>query len=270
MSAKSVLHLRTSWGDIADVHLSNFNYIESKKDFDYFLLHASNDCYVRQGVESYLGKYRAGFHRRYINEHSKWCMAEPAGRDEDLKQISRLSHSAGRIVASQVEGSFYRRDIMQQIVQVLAGCSYDKKTLSYTREEFYFSTAAFGMLTEEEIGYPVVFSEVHRFDRSYYKYLKFSGFVWRGRKSAAKQAADQFVLKAMHRLKWGALRKKDVQAVRRQNNGRLKKNQYLDDGIGKFRLYDTEGLFAVKRVPRDMRSRLRKYIRTLPIQEKGV
>ncbi len=260
-------HLHTSWGDIVRVHLSNFIYISRQTTFDYFVLHASNDCYVKKGMERYIGKYRAGFNRRRVNEKtSGWCMAQPAVADPVLQQVSRECGNKG-IVASQAEGSFYSYEIMLTVVKKLSGRLLSDTDWSYTKEEFFFSTAAYGMLSEKEIGYPIVFSEVHRFDRMYYRYLDVSRRIFRGTyENRMKNIADGLVLRILRRGNWYGLSKKDICAVRERNYRQLLKNQFLDDGSGEFQLYDPDGLFAVKRVPRNSRHPLRTYIRKLPVK----
>lgn len=264
-------HFKTSWGDIARVHLSNFIYISRQITFDYFILHASNDCYVKKGVERYMEKYRAGFNRRRVDEKvSGWCMAQPAAADPVLRQVSRECGNQG-IVASQVEGSFYSYEIMLAVSQKLSGKLFcdpyrSYPDFSYTKEEFYFSTAAYGMLSEKEIGYPVVFSEVHRFDRTYYRYLSVSGRIFRGKYNSIKNMADDLVLRILRRGNWYRLSKKDINTVRERDYKKISKNQFLDDGSGEFQLYDPNGLFAVKRVPRNIRHPLRTCIRELPVR----
>ena len=66
-------HLVTSWGDIIKAHVSNYYCIESLGlNYDYFIMHSSNDMYVQEGVSDYIQKYEAGFNLRYIRQKNSY------------------------------------------------------------------------------------------------------------------------------------------------------------------------------------------------------
>ena len=163
------VHFDVGWGNIAHVHISNYLYIcEKIKKFDYFLMHASNELYVRKGVEDYISRYRAGFQRRILfSNKSMWWPCEMAHKDDVLKKIMEKCN-AKNIVASQVEGSFYSREIFEKIADATQGIDFSQGE-SYTREELVFSTIAYSFLEEKDIGYPITYSEVHRYDRGLWK-----------------------------------------------------------------------------------------------------
>ena len=47
-------NLETGWGNILLTHVSNYYYIKGMVEFDYFILHASNDMYLKTGIEDYI------------------------------------------------------------------------------------------------------------------------------------------------------------------------------------------------------------------------
>lgn len=267
-------HLTTSWGDIVLPHLCNFNYAEELGiAYDYFVMHSSNDMYVCKGVASYMEKYDAGFHFRYMRQKDTYWW--PCAMAYEDPWIARVMAEAGqtKIVASQVEGSFYRRDIIQKVMGIIQktidlGADTSKKG-HYTREEFFFSTIAETLVPYERVGHPIVFSEVHRFDRElwnvfkttdrlYGKYLHY--FLPRKLYDRMKGKYNQY------KFNKGAYKitPQIVDRIRQRDVAFIEKNRYLNDGAGTVELYGkADTLFAVKRVARELNDPLRKYIRQL-------
>lgn len=64
-----------------------------------------------------------------------------AHKDDVLKKIMEKCN-AKNIVASQVEGSFYSREIFEKIADATQGIDFSQGE-SYTREELVFSTIAY-------------------------------------------------------------------------------------------------------------------------------
>lgn len=248
--------LETAWGNIIETHICNFLYAKNHYIFQYFLIHSSNDMYVRRGIEKYIFSYRAGFHFREIeNQNSYWVVARAARKDRLLNKIA----DGGVKYASQIEGSFYAFDIMDEIVTTLQRyMPFEKAMEPYTREEFFFSTLAAGKLEREEIGRPTTFSEVHRFDRIYQNYCinkeKLTG------KRSGMTYADNLFRRCLFRSHVYRITKRDVYKIREENIKYIQKNGCIDDGNGIIYLYDEANVFSVKRVPRNLENRLRKFI----------
>ncbi|WP_026654814.1 hypothetical protein [Butyrivibrio sp. AE3003] len=172
--------LSCEWGNIIDAHISNFIYLRDCVEFDYIMFHASNDMYILPGVEDYVKNYDAGFHIHPIYKVSRWWPSAYALEDPVLKEILKLI-GAEYPVATQIESSFYKKELFSKIVSIIEKArkhvvqndqKYKKK---YTREEVYFSTIAYKLLSNSKIGYPTTYSEVHDFDR---KLWKMQHFTW--------------------------------------------------------------------------------------------
>lgn len=260
------IHLKTGWGKIVETHISNFKYADNHWNFEYFVMHSSNDMYVTTGLYEYISGYEAGFNMRTIDEKaSLWVIAHAACSDDLLNRIRKDN----KAYASQIEGSFYSRELMRDIVKQLeAEMPYDEPLLPYPREELFFSTVASTLVSSQMIGKPTTFSEVHRFDRIYQNYYKKSNcFFAKSCSSNLKLAIDNLIRRALFRSRIYAIRKKDIKKIRARDAEYISKNGQIDDGQGLFHLYDKGNVFSVKRVPRTMSNPLRKYINRLDSKE---
>lgn len=268
--------LSSGWGNIIDAHISNFNYIKSVIDFDYIMLHASNDMYIRDGVEQYISQYDAGFHVHKISKICRWWPSVYALEDPIVSEILKLLGTE-EIVATQVESSFYRKELFNDIVETIdeAGKSVIQQNKSdykknYTREEVYFSTVAYHLMKERGLsrGYPTTYSEVHDFDRALWRkqHLTWGIYHRLGLKVLiSKTAYDQFeknYSEKYAKTNPAALTIDTVKKLKNEQSGFLKKHLYLDDSVTRYRLYG-EQIFSVKRVPREIDDPLRAYINNL-------
>lgn len=262
-------HLKTDWKNIISTHISNFKYACSITDLDYFVMHSSNDMYVRNGLEEYICQYQAGFNHRYIlSDISLWEMGYPAWHDTTLQHI-RNAIGQTTIVSSQIEGSFYRKNVMKLIVEVIEQYFPDDSALVYPREEFFFSTIAEGLIGKKYTGRPTTFSEVHRYDRAFFRYLAWENSVIKNRyeRNTLLQTflhlIDTGVSKTLKLIGKSKLSKQDIDSIRDGDTRYLERYLYLDDGFGPFELYDADNVFSVKRIPRKYTNPLRQYIREL-------
>lgn len=261
------MHYPVKWGDIAHVHISNFNFIKAViGEFDYFIIHASNDMYIKKGIENYIKRYDAGIQRRILKyEKSMWWPCERAWKDEKLKEIMERC-KARYPVGTQVEGCFFRKEIFERIVTFL----YDFESweeADYTREEIYFSTVLYHIVSEEKIGYPTTFSEVHRYDRGLWKLerLLYSFSVLpliRTVLSGHTYEKLHCSMVELYRKRAGyGISIRDIKKIRKHQTVIPAGNQ-MKDYPGEYRLYDGN-IFSVKRVPRDFNHPLRIYIRRI-------
>lgn len=259
-------HLITSWGNIYTTHISNFIYAKKSVEFDYILLQASNDMFVRSGIEEYICKYDAGFNRRIIwQDDSLWWPAACAVQDIALKKIMNYC-GVTRIVASQVEGSFYKKDVFEYIVNVLE-CVITKDDILkfnfYGREEVYYSTIASKVVDFQKCGYPTTFSEVQRFDTWIFEIRK---IIYKINKVFLHYFISYRILNKiivvindiLFKSRIYKIRKSDIQKIIRTGKHVL---NFLNDYPGYFYLYDS--IFSVKRVDRRYDDPIRKYIRNL-------
>lgn len=261
-------HLLTEWGNIISAHLSNFLFIKSKTDFDYFVMHSSNDMYIKYGLSDYIKKFDAGFQIRKITQpNTQWWPSNVAYKDKQIKNIC-LKTGQAMMIASQVEGSFYRTEIMERIVGIILQCyKPEESKVQYTREEFYFSTVASSIIDWEKVGRPTTFSEVHRFDRKLWKsrekmrrlYFLTNFIIPQKFYNKLERIHNDILFKS----KFYKITKKDIRCLRKNANKATDENRFLDDGSGSFQLYDEGNIFSVKRVPRDCKNSIRQFIKNL-------
>lgn len=261
----------SAWGEVVRCHLSNFEYIQSLIQFDYFVLHASNDMYIRFGVEEYISRYTAGFTKRIVTHpDTEWWPSAKALSDPWLHNIM-LDAGITRIVGTQVEGSFYTKEIFSVIAETIQKTIDERKddplNGGYTREEFFFSTIANHLIVSDETGLPFVYSEVHEYDRRFWKARKRLRriFSFPVVKLLPQKAYDFIEDKWMwESKKYGRYRLtvKQIRLLQQMNDSFLEGKKTIDDGDGPVRLYDqVENIYAVKRVPREYNHPIRKYLR---------
>lgn len=263
-------NLETAWGNIIMTHVSNFEYISSLIDFDYFLMHSSNDMYVRHGLENYISKYDAGFCRREVMlKYSMWWPGEAAWNDWQLKNIM-IQIGQTRIFATQIEGTFFSKKIAQEIMRIIKeNYKPNKNDMPYTREEVYFSTIASSLVDFSRVGYPTTYSEVHIFDRILWKIRSITRFVFFKLhlssfiKESAYYKFESWYNDVLFKSRFYKITKKAIKAIRNMHVKHLNRNSELYDYPGYFRLYDTENLYSVKRVTRNYNDKIRCYIRKL-------
>mgnify|MGYP000885389812 CR=1 FL=1 len=262
-------NLVTKWGNIISTHISNYNYAKKNIEFDYIIFHSSNDMYVRKGAYDYITSYDAGYQLRKVNRNNiHWWPGFTAIKD---KQLDKMKNRIGNtiLLASQLEGSFYKKEIMDKVIEVI-NLYYDEKQSKdfYPKEEFYFSTLASVITDWEKLGKPIIFSEIHRFDRLLWKWKD------RLRKVSRYSFSKIFGWKIYYKLenyfnnilfksRFYKISEKDIIKIRENNQDYLLKQNELNDGSGYFKLYDTNNLYGVKRVERNYNDKIRKYIRGL-------
>lgn len=264
------VNLETAWGNIFLTHVSNFFFIREIMEFDYFLIQASNDMFLRPGIEDYIRNYKAGFCRRMVlQEFSMWWPGRAAWNDQQLKKIMNIVGQR-RIIATQIEGTFFRYDIAEQIMRIIRdNYVLDKKSEIYPREEFYFSTIASALVDWNQVGYPSTYSEVHVFDRLLWRVRSITRAIYFGcrlnflvRENFYYRFEDIyndiFFKSRLYRI-----RKKTVRKIKGGDQKFIRKNSVLNDYPGFFQLYDAGHMYAIKRVTRDYNDRIRTYIRAI-------
>ena len=259
-----------AWDNLIWAHISNYKYISQTAKFDYFMMHASNDMYIRPGVEEYVLRYSAGFHIHKVLRHSRWWPGNQALKDKKLNTIMGKIN-AENIIATQVESSFYKKELFDQILGIIEsvpGISEDAEKLRYTREEIYFSTIAYAITDHSKIGYPTTFSEVHRFDRRLWRIQRVSWWVYQKLgfyKFIPKEKYDAFeryYSGGIGKHRFWRLKVGDVKKLLHQNRFFIRRNMFLDDEVSRYQLYG-DNFYSVKRVDRDMKNPVRKFINDL-------
>jgi hypothetical protein len=236
------VRLKTAWGDMLDPHLANIRHFRALGCEGVVVFHASNDMYVRHGAQGWMMETGTGYGASEIGVTTDWSWASHAYADPLLREM--ITKSGGKaIFAGQIEGSFYRLVDLYQMMDSLDECS-GKTAAPYPREEIYFATYAKAKGIEPT-GAPLVFSEIHHADVLHFlrdlKIRKSIRSIFRKRTSA--KISERCVLcirnPSLFNLAF------HLSSRRRSEN------------------WKPRHFYAVKRVPRDMTSQLRKFIKAL-------
>ena len=159
--------VETKWGSIIQAHLANIRYIIQQGDAEKVIFHSSNDMLIMDGLSEYLQDKKNIFHLRKCTSDSLWWVARRALKDNEISTFFN-----NEIYASQIEGSMYDISLLKSLVH-----NIDNRDLIldseffYPREEVIFSSFA----CKEDIkpdGLPYVYSEIHNFDRCFFKYIE--------------------------------------------------------------------------------------------------
>ena len=151
--------VRTAWFDIIQAHLSNYKFIRSKIDFEYFILTASNELYIKKGAYDFISKYEASVLFSNIDVTKTHLFIYRAAADEALKNIIRdITHydSDKKIISCidrhQIEGAAFSVKVFDEIFALIEKYfDYKKVKYLYPREEIYFGTILKLIVPEEKI-----------------------------------------------------------------------------------------------------------------------
>lgn len=142
--------VRTGNYDIIQAHIANFNYIKNIFDFEYFCMCASNELFVKPGLYDYISTYDCGLDYNDVDKNVKWYAGRQAKTDEALKSMM-ASVQTTKVVGSQIEGTFYRKNLFEKIVKVIIEhYNYQAMDVAYAREEVYFSTIFWALNKADE------------------------------------------------------------------------------------------------------------------------
>jgi len=249
--------VETKWGSIIQAHLANIHYIIQQGDAEKIIFHSSNDMLIMDGLSEYLKDKKNIFHLRKCTSDSLWWVSRKA-----VKDFSVSGFFKDKLYASQIEGSMYDISLLKSLVY-----NIDNRDLIldseffYPREEVIFSSFA----CKEDIkpdGLPYVFSEVHMFDRIFFKYMSLFPILFLANNPISKGLKKILELLLMQCKKSITLEIID-KIIMRNNN--LDSMCILDDSLDKhlmWLIYNKDALFGVKRVERDLLDPIRITIST--------
>lgn len=144
---------------LVGIHLANYRYArEQGVPFTHFVIHASNDMYVREGAEAYVKAHRALARPVPLPENSPWQYAAQASADPWFVRLAERFPGA-RLHLSTCEGTAYDRSLMDEFDRLLTeDLRYDGPNPVYPDEESIFPslTVALGVPT----ALPFVYSEL--------------------------------------------------------------------------------------------------------------
>jgi hypothetical protein len=144
----------TFWGNLHHAHNSNFHYVSSKFEFDYFLLHSSSDLFVREGASDYISQYDCGV--SFVPPQHTWGAPLFAEGDPVFQRIVKDS-GAKELWCSQVEGTFYKKEVFAEMLKIIERHFDYRKTLPYVHEEIYYPTIASALNVKK--GHPYLLRE---------------------------------------------------------------------------------------------------------------
>jgi hypothetical protein len=250
--------LATGWGNILLAHLANIAWIRRNlPQCARICLHSSNDMLVRPGLVHHLERGHNFLHTRPIRPGSHWRFAAPALADPALAAVCRRLGGVP-LIGSQVEGSSYEAGLLYEVGDLVKHAARQAAQVPYPREEVWLSTVAHARGARVS-GTPYVFSEVHRFDRAFWRVLRVVDPLIgrRGDPRWLPRRALEFLMirSGFHRIGRGT-----VDSIATDLADRLAPHEWLSDGDGLWRVFDRHGLYGVKRVPRRPGAPLRRYI----------
>lgn len=250
----------TDWGNILPAHLANIAYIRSRTNASQICLHSSNDMLVRHGVAARLRSGHNFYNRRFVTPGTFWRFGHAALVDPCLAAL-RARLDSSDVVGSQIEGSCYEADVMFEIADLIASMPPRPPPLRYPREEVWFSTLAHALRARCD-GAPYVFSELHRFDRVFWRVLRHVNPVI-GTGTASSDFIRRAIEYAMIKSGFHRINRTWVDRIANDLHTPLLPYEVMSDGNNCWRVFDRHGLYGVKRVPRKTTSALRRYIDAL-------
>lgn len=248
----------TRWGGILQAHLANIAWIRRAGDASRICLHASNDMLVRPGLAAWLGRGGNFLHTRPIRAGSRWRFAALALADQPLANLCRRLGSTS-LVGSQVEGASFEAALLFELAALLE--RHLDGSAAYPREEVWLATAAHA-LGAPIGGRPYVLSEVHRFDRAFWRVLRYADPLI-GRPGDPRYFPRRLIEYLMIRSGFHRIRRRLVDRIGADDAAWLARYEWMSDGNNTWRVFDRHGLFGVKRVARRPDHPLRRYIDVL-------
>lgn len=249
--------VETKWGSIIQAHIENIRYIISLGNAEKIIFHSSNDMLIQEGVFEYVKNKKNIFHQRYIKPHTLWWVGRRSLKDNFVSNY--FNHN---FMASQIEGSMYEIEFLKKCLEELdKNPEFFNSKLFYPREEIFFSSFAlkFGILPD---GLPYVFSEIHRFDREFFRYLTkypslFNQYSFLGK--MLKKLLEKFLL-------WSfdyKLSINDINYIKRKDFY-MEQYSFFSDGKGlNWCVFEINTLFGVKRVGRFINDPIRVFIQRI-------
>ena len=140
-------HLDTGFADIVHTHVSNFDYVSQIVDFEYFCMGASNELFVRNMPKIVDCDINCG--KDQVEKAVNWYWYNHTFNDDHLKNIlNYLNGTKSDVKMSQIEGSFYKKDVFKGIANVINNIYnyndvYKQNRIIYPREEIYYPTIAY-------------------------------------------------------------------------------------------------------------------------------
>lgn len=133
--------LRTGWADIIQAHISNYDFIKQKIAFDYFFFMASNELFIREGLEEKVYKYDCAIGKIEKKSVPDWSWWNDSENDSELNNMLYSINPNARPIGTQIEGCYFSQVLFEEITRIIKKY-YDWENMknAYPREEVYFSS----------------------------------------------------------------------------------------------------------------------------------
>ena len=145
--------LDTAYYNIVHTHVANYEYIASRADFEYFVLTASNEEFVRSGLYDMISAYPCGFNYEFLRSRVRWMHQEKALHDPVVSYICRyFGRDMSEVVSAQVEGTFFTKELFGKVIKVLKQVypvTGAEPAVLYPREEVYYHTIAYFLMEDK-------------------------------------------------------------------------------------------------------------------------
>jgi hypothetical protein len=125
-------------GDLLAYHISNFSYcIKNNISFEYFILSASNELYIKRGSNIYIDTYKNGLQIVKQNEDFTIDWHNFKKNIENNESILKLFKfiQNNQLCGGQAEGQFYQKHVFQKIYDLYIQITSDSEPLNFEAEE---------------------------------------------------------------------------------------------------------------------------------------
>jgi len=151
------ISLQSTYGQglLTSVHVSNFNYISEQISFDYFVLESSNTMICRYGLERHISNYGFGADYNPLDLTRTEQKIKQVNADLQLMKILK-SNNWQTSYNSQIEGTFYKKDIFEKICSIINEQYPVHLRGHYGNEEVIFPTICFNITKDVKFSGPYV------------------------------------------------------------------------------------------------------------------
>ena len=190
--------LDTVYYNIVHTHVSNYEYIASRADFEYFVLTASNEEFVRPGLYDLISAYPCGFNYEFLQSRVHWMHQEKALHDPVISDICRyFGQDISQVVSAQVEGTFFTKELFGKVIEVLKQVypvTGAEPAVLYPREEIYYHAIAYFLMEDK--------TKIFRARMTYvaFNIVGLMPYVWTIRKVMTRSLTDYSVKRVSRKL----------------------------------------------------------------------
>lgn len=237
--------LFVQWGTLMHVHNSNFKFAKNILNFDYFVLHSSNDMYVNFGARQYIEKAKNGVMQLERTKNINYLINDENGSywspkryiDKEFNSMMKYL-GIDKVMGTQPEGIFFQKEIFEEMVNTADIFYVYGREKIYPREEYWYSTMIQKFV--DKIYSPFLLSEVYS--------------------SVIKENDSKLEIKDKFTYVGDNISKEIILNL---NSG-----QSIDNLIIFDQFYDCSNLYAVKRIARDINDEKRMLIRGFTEKQK--